>query len=233
MTSLLTAFGEAFAGAPLLALLAAFAWGVLSVVLSPCHLTSIPLVVAHVNGDGAPPPFRRAFRLSSLFALGTLVSIAGIGLLTALAGRVAGDVGPWGTWLVAAVFLVMGLNLLGVVPLPSGLSGPTGSSQKGPGGALMLGLVFGVALGPCTFAFMGPLLGLAFRSGSTQGSLGGWLILLYGLGHAGLIALAGASTGLVQQLLNWNGRERGSRWLKHGSGVAVILGGLYFLWTAR
>jgi cytochrome c-type biogenesis protein len=233
MTALLTAFGEAFAGAPLLALVAAFAWGVLSVVLSPCHLTSIPLVVAYVNGEGAPPPFRRAFGLSSLFALGTLVSIAGIGLVTALAGRVAGDVGRWGTWLVAAVFIVMGLNLLGVVPLRAGLSGPTSSSRKGPGGALLLGLVFGVALGPCTFAFMGPLLGLAFRSGSTQSPVGAWLIVLYGLGHAGLIALAGASTGLVQRLLTWNNRERGALWLKHAAGVAVILGGLYFLWTAR
>jgi cytochrome c-type biogenesis protein len=233
MTSLLTAFGEAFAGAPLLALAAAFAWGVVSVVVSPCHLTSIPLVVAYVNGDGEPPAFRRALGLSSLFALGTLASIAAIGLLTVLAGRVAGDVGPWGTWLVAAVFLVMGLNLLGVVPLPSGLSGPTGSSRKGPMGALLLGLVFGVALGPCTFAFMGPLLGLAFRSGSAHSPLGAWLIVLYGLGHAGLIALAGASFGLVQRLLAWNREERGARWLKQASGVAVTLGGLYFLWTAR
>jgi cytochrome c-type biogenesis protein len=235
MTALLTAFGDAFAGAPLWALLAAFAWGALSVVLSPCHLTSIPLVVAYVSGDGAPPPFRRAFGLSSLFALGTLASIAVIGGLTVLVGRVAGDVGPLGTYLVAAVFIVMGLNLLGVIPLPEGLSGPTGSSRRGPGGALALGLVFGVALGPCTFAFMGPLLGLAFRSGSTPGAAvsGGWLIVLYGLGHAGLIALAGASTGLVQRLLDWNGRERGASWLKHGAGAAVILGGLYFIWTAR
>jgi cytochrome c-type biogenesis protein len=235
MTALLTAFGDAFTGAPLWALLAAFAWGALSVVLSPCHLTSIPLVVAYVSGDGAPPPFRRALGLSSLFALGTLLSIAAIGALTTLAGRVAGDVGPWGNFLVAAVFIAMGLNLLGVFSLPAGLAGPASSTRRGAGGALTLGLVFGVALGPCTFAFMGPLLGLAFRSGSTPDAAisGAWLIVLYGLGHAGLIAVAGASTGLVQRLLDWNGRGRGARWLKHGSGVAVILGGFYFLWTAR
>jgi cytochrome c-type biogenesis protein len=98
---------------------------------------------------------------------------------------------------------------------------------------LLLGLLFGVALGPCTFAFMGPLLGLAFRAGSMNSGLGLWMIALYGLGHAGVMAFAGASTGLVQRLLNWNGRERGALWLKQGSGVAVILGGLYFLWTAR
>lgn len=36
-----------------------------------------------------------------------------------------------------------------------------------------------------------------------------------------------------ERLLAWNGRERGARWLKLGSGVALILGGLYFLWTSR
>ncbi len=230
LTSLLTAFGDAFVGAPLLALGAAFGWGVLSVVLSPCHLTSIPLVVAYVNGSGEPPPFRRAFGLSTLFALGTLVSIATIGVLTALAGRVAGDVGAIGNFLVAALFIVMGLNLLGVVALPAGLSGPSASSRRGPGGALALGLVFGVALGPCTFAFAAPLLGLAFHEGAR--ALGVWLVLVYALGHAGIIALAGGSTKLVERLLAWNGHERGARWLKLGSGGALILGGLYFLWTS-
>lgn len=233
MTSLLTFFGEAFTGAPLLALAAALAWGALSVVLSPCHLSSIPLVVAWVGGDADPPPLSRALGLSSLFGLGTLASVGVIGALTTLAGRVAGDVGAVGNYLVAGVFLLMGLNLLGVVPLPAGLASPSTSSRRGPLGALTLGLVFGVALGPCTFGFLAPLLGLAFRSGSTHSALGPWLLVLYAVGHAGVLALAGASTGLVQRLLDWNGRGRGARWLKSGAGVGVILGGLYFLWTAR
>lgn len=233
MTSLFTTFGEAFSGAPLLALGAAFVWGALSVVLSPCHLSSIPLVVAWVGGDGAPPPFARALGLSSLFGLGTLVSVAVIGALTTLAGRVAGDVGATGNYVVAGVFLLMGLNLLGVVPLPAALASPTTSARRGPLGALTLGLLFGVALGPCTFAYLAPLLGLAFHSGSTRSSVGPWLVAVYGVGHAGLIALAGASTGLVQRLLDWNGRGRGADWLKRSAGVGVILGGLYFLWTAR
>ena len=61
---------------------------------------------------------------------------------------------------------------------------------------------------------------------------GAWLVLVYGIGHAAIIALAGGSTRLVERLLEWNGRQGGARWLKHGSGVALILGGLYFLWTS-
>jgi cytochrome c-type biogenesis protein len=55
MGEILTAFGNAFAASAALALPAAFLWGVLSVVLSPCHLSSIPLVVAYMNGGTEYP----------------------------------------------------------------------------------------------------------------------------------------------------------------------------------
>ena len=43
-----------------LALPAAFVWGVLSVALSPCHLSSVPLVVAYMSGGEELPAGRRA-----------------------------------------------------------------------------------------------------------------------------------------------------------------------------
>ena len=68
---------------------------------------------------------------------------------------------------------------------------PARSGHRGATGALLLGLVFGVALGPCTFAFMAPLLGIAFHASGTGGAARGVLLVaLYGLGHAAAIALA-------------------------------------------
>src|SRR5512140_536666 len=111
MTALLTAFGRVFADAGAWALPAALAWGALSVFLSPCHLSSVPLVVAYMNGDRDLPTTRRAAVLSASFALGTVGSIAAVGAVTVLAGRMAGDVGRTGSYLLALVFLAMGLNL--------------------------------------------------------------------------------------------------------------------------
>src|SRR5512146_3138471 len=111
MVELLTAFGRAFEASAALALPAAFAWGVLSVALSPCHLSSIPLVVAYMSGGDELPAGRRAVFLSGSFSLGILASIAAVGALTVAAGRMAGDVGPLGTWLLAGVFFAVGLNL--------------------------------------------------------------------------------------------------------------------------
>ena len=60
---------------------AAFGWGIFSILLSPCHLASIPLVVAYVN-RGQITNTRRAFALSALFSLGIFLSTAAIGIIT-------------------------------------------------------------------------------------------------------------------------------------------------------
>lgn len=232
MGDLLTAFGQAFETSAALALPAAFLWGVLSVVLSPCHLSGIPLVVAYMSGGEVLPTGRRAVLLSATFSLGILTSIAVIGVATVAAGRMAGDVGPWVTYALAAVFFAVGLNLLGFLPLPSWSSPPSATSRRGPGGALILGLVYGAALGPCTFAFMAPLLGFAFRAGADQAAYGVLLVLFYGLGHSGAVVAAGTSAQNVQRWLSWKAGARGAALVKGGAGLAVIAGGIYFLYTA-
>ncbi len=233
MAELLTHFGEAFAATGLVALAAAFAWGILSVALSPCHLSSIPLVVAYMSGGEEFPTGRRALWLSSAFAAGILASIALVGAVTAAAGRMLGDVGRMGNWIVAGLFFAVGLNLLGVLPLPTFSAVPSSTGRRGATGALLLGLVFGVALGPCTFAFMAPLLGIAFQaSGSGGAGYGVLLVALYGLGHAVAIAFAGSSIQSVNRWLGWKKGARAVATVKAAAGVAVLFGGTYFIWTS-
>jgi cytochrome c-type biogenesis protein len=232
MVELLTAFGNAFSAPLLLAAPAALAWGVLSVVLSPCHLSSVPLVVAYMAGGAELPSGRRALAVSSAFAAGILASIAAIGALTAAAGRMMGDVGRAGSWALAAVFLVFGLNLLGVLPLPSFGAQPGTIRRRGAAGALLLGLVFGAALGPCTFAFMAPLLGLVLRAGEAGAAGGVLLVALFGLGHAAAIAFAGAAFQPVQRWLAWRAGARAVAVLRAGAGAAVLGGGAYFVYVA-
>ena len=209
METLFTNLSHAVEGAPAIALGASFVWGILSIVLSPCHLASIPLIVGFIQGqqgDGpqqAPLSQRRALWLSTLFASGILVTIALIGAITAAAGRMLGDIGGLGNLLVAGIFLVVGLILLGVIPLNLSGPGAIGLRRKGAWAALLLGLVFGVALGPCTFAFMAPMLAVTFKVSSTQAVFGAALLAAYGVGHCLLIVVAGTSTAWVQRTLDW------------------------------
>ena len=112
IAALFAQLGSAVEGAPGIALGAAFVWGLLSIILSPCHLASIPLIVAFVGQRGQTST-RDAFWLSALFATGILITIAAIGMVTAALGRMLGDVGGWANYIVAAIFLVIGLHLLG------------------------------------------------------------------------------------------------------------------------
>ena len=231
MTALFDALGRAVVGHAAIASVAAFVWGILSLVLSPCHLASIPLIVAFIDGQGNLT-VRRAFGLSTLFAAGLLMTIALIGGVTAALGRMMGDIGPWGNWTVAFVMLIIGLYFLDVIPLPFPDAAHPRLQRKGPLAALMLGLIFGIALGPCTFAYMAPMLAVTFREAATNLSYGLWLLLLYGVGHCLGIVLAGTFTELVQQLLHWHTRSRGAVWLKRACGVLIVLAGLYLMYTA-
>jgi len=230
MEALFIQLTHAVSGAPLLALGAALIWGVLSIVLSPCHLASIPLIVGFIDGQGRIST-RRAFFISSLFAIGILLSIALIGAITAAAGRMFGDIGGWGNRLVAGLFFLIGLHLLGLFPLPWSGPSDTRLQRKGALAALLLGLVFGIALGPCTFAFMAPVLGVVFNIVGQNGLYAAALLLAYGLGHCALIVLAGTFTGMLQHYLDWNQRSQGAVVLRKICGLLVIAGGVWLLYS--
>lgn len=231
MGALFVSLARAVEGAPAIALAAAALWGVLSVVLSPCHLASIPLVVAFISGQGRIST-RRAFLVSLVFSAGILVTIAVIGALTASAGRILGDLGRVGNYAVAAVFFAVGLVLLDVIKLPWSAPGQVGGIGKGLPAAFALGLIFGVAVGPCTFAYMAPIMAVAIRTGAERPVYAALLLLVYGVGHSAVITLAGTFTEVVQRYLNWTQRSRGAVVLRRVCGVLVILGGVYLIYSA-
>ncbi len=231
MEQLFTTLSHAVEGSTAIALGASFIWGILSIVLSPCHLASIPLIVGFISGQGRVSP-ARASGIATLFAVGILITIAAIGVITAAAGRMMGDVGRWGNYFVAGIFFVVGLHLLGVIPMPWTGPGQVGMKRKGVMAAFILGLVFGIALGPCTFAYMAPMLGVTFKLAATNFIYGALLLLAYGLGHCSVIVAAGTSTELVQRFLNWNEQSKGVTVLKYICGVLVITGGVWLIYSA-
>jgi cytochrome c-type biogenesis protein len=232
MQQLFTTLTRAVEGTALIAALAAFTWGVLSVLLSPCHLASIPLIVGFIDEQGRIST-RRAFVISTLFAIGILITIAAIGAATAAAGRMLGNIGSLGNYFVAVIFFVVGLHLVGVIPMPLGGPRRVGMKRKGMLAAFVLGLVFGIALGPCTFAYMAPMLAVTFKLAAANFLYGVLLLVLYGLGHCSVIILAGTSAGLVQRYMNWNEKSRGTLIVKKICGILILIAGLYLIYIAN
>lgn len=222
---------NAVEGTAVIAIIASMVWGILSILLSPCHLASIPLIVGFIDKQGTITT-KRAFWISFLFAAGILITIALVGVITAAAGRIMGDVGKYGNYFVALIFFLVGLHLLDVIPMP--FSGPSNIGMKSRGllAAFLLGLIFGIAIGPCTFAYMAPMLAVTFKLASTNILYGIFLLLAYGIGHCSVIVFAGTFTEVVQHYLNWNEKSKGAIILKRICGVLVLIGGIWLIYTA-
>jgi len=210
-----------------LAMAGSFLWGVVSVFFSPCHLASIPLIVGYVGGQNRLMEGRAAAVYASLFSFGLFVTIALVGIVCALLGRMLGDIGPWWTILVGLILIWVALDMIGV----SGCSVSTGLMSKlkvsGKSGALILGLAYGVLSGSCTFGFIAPI--LAIITIQEQLANGLLLIILFGIGHCIPIVIAGSSTALIRRILESRSMATGGLWFKRGAGALIGLLGLYFI----
>jgi len=227
-----TALYEAMAGAAWIAVLASLGWGVLSIILSPCHLSSIPLIVGYISSQGKMT-VGRTFNISLVFSLGILITIALIGVITASLGRLMGDLGSFGNYFVAVIFFIVGLYLLDIIKIDWNNAKLRKTKSKGLLAALILGLLFGLALGPCTFAFMAPVLGVVFQTAQTDYLFSVILLAAFGTGHCAVIVGAGTLTGKVQKYLNWSEDSKSILWIKRICGVLVILGGFYLIYTVH
>lgn len=231
LSELLQMLNDAIASSPVAALPAAFVWGICSVILSPCHLASIPLLMAYVN-DHDVRTVRHAAGLSSVFALGILLTMAVIGVVTVLAGRIAGDAGAMGGYVMSGVFILIGLHLMDVITVPWFGGCKEQVQRKGLWGALLLGLLFGIASGPCTFAFLAPVLAVVFHAASGHVLSGILLLALYGLGHCAVLIAAGTSVERARHVADWGRDTRTAARIKQVLGVLLIIAGLYFLYKA-
>jgi len=210
-----------------MAALGCFLWGVVSVLFSPCHLASIPLIVGYVAGQGRILEGKEAAGYAGLFSLGLFLSIALVGATCALLGRMLGDVGPYWTIPVGAILVWVSLDMLGVAKCSMPGSGLSRFKLKGLFGAFFLGLAYGILSGSCTFGFIAPILAIVTVQKQVATGLG--LILLFAVGHSLPIMVAGSSAALARRILETRAVSSGGVWFRKGAGAVVALLGLYFL----
>lgn len=215
------AIGQNLWLAPLLALLA----GVLTSV-TPCALSSIPLVIAYVGGIGVEP--KKALRLSLVFALGAAVTFTVLGVVAATAGQLLGSGAKWWYLVLGALMVLMALQTWEIVNLVPSTHLTGKSKQLGYLGALLTGMLGGLFSSPCATPVLIALLAIAAGSGSLL--WGALLMLLYGVGHGALAVAAGSSFGFVNKLVQSERYGAVSRAIRIGTGVLIMLIGFYLLY---
>lgn len=208
--------------APLLALLA----GVITSV-TPCALTSVPLVIAYVGGSGQNDP-RRGFALSAVFSLGMAATFTVLGATASLLGRLMGTSSPW--WFVALgiLMLLMALQILGVFEFVPSTPLLSRSSRRGYLGAFVAGVLGGFFSSPCATPVLVVLLGFVAKSGDL--GRGVFLLLLYSLGHSALVLAAGTSTSFVAKIASSDRYGFFSTAVKFVMGIGLLLISFYLFY---
>jgi cytochrome c-type biogenesis protein len=205
----------------------AFAWGLVSVLFSPCHLASIPLIVAYVGGQETALHPRRAGWYAGAFTLGLFITIAAVGVVCALLGRMLGDVGLWWQALVGAVLIWVALGMLGVQACSMSGSLLYRLKLRGIHGAFGLGLAYGILSGSCTFGFIAPI--LAIVTVQQKVVTGVVMMILFALGHCLPIVVAGSSTAVLRRFTESSTWLGAGLWFRRCAGVVIALLGIYFI----
>lgn len=212
----------------LLGFIVVFLGGVLT-SLGPCNVATIPLIVGFVGGSHNLSK-SRAFALSFAFALGLAITFMLLGVVAALLGSWIGAGSRWWYYAVAAICLVIGLQMLGVfqIDLPmifGGLREKVGI--KGAPGALALGLVSGLVASQCATPVLAAILTYVMAEGAI--AYGASLLFVYALGRGVPVVLAGTFAGALKSLQSLG---RWSPVIEKAAGLIVIVVGFYFLWIA-
>jgi len=211
-----------------------FAGGVVA-GFTPCVYPVLPLTVGYV-GSQASGKKAMAFVLSLSLVLGMAFVYAVVGVVFAAVGTPFGMImgKGWVLYAIAMFFILMSLFLMDVFTFPaprflSGLNAKVGTSRRGVLGALVVGGVSGLVVGPCTGPILAGVLayivaglkeaeGLAYV-GQVLG--GGLKLFVFGLGQGSLILLCGTFAGLLTRL------PKAGQWmvtLKKGFALIILLG---------
>lgn len=208
--------------APFLALLA----GIVTSV-TPCALSSVPLIVGYVGGTGQNNT-KRALFLSLTFAIGTSVSFTALGVVASSAGKLMGVSGSWWYILLGVVMLLMALQIWGIVSILPTVGVLSKNVKRGYIGAFLAGVLSGVFSSPCATPVLIVLLGILAQGRNLL--LGVLLMLCYSLGHSFLTVIAGTSIGFVQTLNNSKKYGKFSQILNITLGTAILLIAFYMFY---
>ncbi|MBL7172865.1 MAG: cytochrome C biosynthesis protein, partial [Desulfobacteraceae bacterium] len=155
------------------------------------------------------------------------ITIALIGIICALLGRMLGDVGNYWQILVGLVLIWVALGMFGVEKCSMSGSLLGRLNVTGLFGAFVLGLAYGVLSGSCTFGFIAPI--LAIITIQQKVATGILFILLFAIGHCLPIVVAGSSTAAVKRVLENSTWQGAGNWFRKGAGAVIGGLGVYFI----
>ncbi len=208
---------------PLIALVAGFLTS-----LTPCSLSSIPLIMGYVKGSGEENR-SKSFRLSLIFVLGMSITFIGIGVVSSLLGRLVGLVPSYIYLGVGILMIMMAIQSWGIYYFikPNNLLNK--STKKNSIGAFISGLLAGFFASPCTTPVMIALISLVISSSNLSILWGIFLFVMFAIGHSIVTLLAGTWSVGLNELMVKKGYKNLAKVVEGILGLLIFALGVYFL----
>ncbi|HAF60125.1 MAG TPA: cytochrome c biogenesis protein CcdA [Bacillota bacterium] len=195
--------------------------------LTPCSLTSLPIVMSYISGTKSSEK-RKALTISLLFALGMALVYTTLGVFASLLGELLHHLGVWWYLLLAAVTVLMALHMFGIIDIiPDSLAHPK-SVRKGYAGAFAAGMLGGFFASHCALPVLVVLLAMVAEEGNLL--RGGLLLLLFALGHSVFVIVAGTWTAGLEKMTHDKKYEAVVQFIKIFLGVIMLLLAAYLVY---
>lgn len=197
--------------------------------LNPCVYPTIPVIIGYISGQRSQTK-ARGLALALAFVLGLAITYVILGATIGFLGSVLGLSRNTWMYIVAAVCILVGLNMAGLLPLNFATFAPgqsKWSQMSGFVGAILLGMMFGLVASPCAMPILTLILALIASKG--QVAYGSLLMFLYAVGHGLPLVIIGTVTGALTSLEKFT---KYSVTIQRVGGWLLIAVGAYFIWVA-
>ena len=197
--------------------------------MNPCVYPTIPVIIGFISGQKSQTK-ARGLALALTFVLGLAITYVILGITVGFIGEVLGLSRAAWMYIVAAICILVGLNMAGLLPISFATWAPAQSKwseMSGFAGALVLGMLFGLVASPCAMPILTLILALIASKGEV--AYGSLLMFTYAVGHGLPLIIIGSVAGALTSLERFTGY---SVIIQRVGGWLLIVVGAYFIWTA-
>jgi len=217
----------------IIALVAVFLLGVVSVFTCACNFAVIGIVAGYTGTLGATGKRKTVIVCSLFFLLGTVVAMSALGAIIGFASEfISASMGSY--WKIAAgiILILFGVYILDILPFKiPGISLNYHSKKSGVAGAILFGFVVGSLTSLGTLC-CNPIFPIVVAASLVTGSTiwGFVLLFTYALGFGAILAVAMLGVGLgIGKLSQW--LTKSTVFIKYVGGITLIVLGFYFILT--